>query len=684
MPGIVLFGRRCRFASDDLIVPAIYGVIVDSTWMAITGYLYATEIEDQLWKRTYLSLCFAVFALEIFLDWLMGWLALRGTVADDRPRRHTAGCFYSLVCLFLLETVMHVTALGLIYSQSTSSSNALVYCASLFLVRVVLVLLWLVFELAMSVAVDEGSKMWACCLMPLLSLAVFVAKRRNADDMLNSGQTSETAANIAALFSALFSDATLIPSDVLIGLMLVKEQQLAASGVSSQPSPRTEMFGTLQELDSRPFHMSWMNMAWFYDYAVSIYGFPLYMFSNFGSGFLHLCCPWSSTAPRSATEAMRKYIDRGWSSYCLCCCPASCIGRDPKQHEDLFYTSLGNELFKTPFMVCLDHQKKAIVVAIRGTLSISDLVVDLHFGVTEIVIPAFNGSDSFVAHTHHGIYQTARTIFNELDAKHVIHSLLEMHPDYKLVTCGHSLGGGVAILLAHLFKTSPGYHRISSNTFAFGYSPPGCMITAEAQDYFLSFCTSVVLGDDVIPRLTPRTVHALKEDVKAALRRCNDRRKVDIVASALVRVVLKYIWRITGQPSMASRRRSAFTPIFGTSSNETRPDSASISTPLIESLAIGQLDEPPRDISYVSFIAGHIVHIRRIRGTQYAEQRGASVDHLVDRRYSGEEFMDSEFEIILGDAEEFHQIHITNAMGIDHLPNRLEDAFRSLQKIHRI
>lgn len=59
------------------------------------------------------------------------------------------------------------------------------------------------------------------------------------------------------------------------------------------------------------------------------------------------------------------------------------------------------------------------------------------------------------------------------------------------------------------------------------------MITAEALPYFETFCTSVVLGSDVVPRLNRNTVENLKHNVARAVRTCN-RHKLEVIGGFLV------------------------------------------------------------------------------------------------------------------------------------------------------
>jgi hypothetical protein len=71
-----------------------------------------------------------------------------------------------------------------------------------------------------------------------------------------------------------------------------------------------------------------------------------------------------------------------------------------------------------------------------------------------------------------------------------------------------SLGGGIAAVLAHLLKSElypvrafESEARQAAPVKCFAYSPPGCIISAHGKEYFETFCTSIVVGLDVIPRM---------------------------------------------------------------------------------------------------------------------------------------------------------------------------------------
>lgn len=79
------------------------------------------------------------------------------------------------------------------------------------------------------------------------------------------------------------------------------------------------------------------------------------------------------------------------------------------------------------------------------------------------------------------MYLTATQILDVLDKNQVLDKLIDEHKDYQLVITGHSLGAGVASVLAVLLKPKEKY----SNLVCYAFSPPGCVLR-----YFSIICFS--------------------------------------------------------------------------------------------------------------------------------------------------------------------------------------------------
>lgn len=186
--------------------------------------------------------------------------------------------------------------------------------------------------------------------------------------------------------------------------------------------------------------------------------------------------------------------------------------------------------------VAVEHDLKAIVLTCRGTLGLSDVLVDLTCDYREISVDGGDPQGHYFVHS--GMYESAV----QLTAKHsrvhqTLVDALEQYPDYGLVLCGHSLGGGVAALLAinsampaDAFKAQnaarerPIRHpRITTpfvTSFASGL-PPGrpihcyaygvpAVASSDLARYSSGLITSIIQNADVVPTLSLGVLRDLK------------------------------------------------------------------------------------------------------------------------------------------------------------------------------
>jgi sn1-specific diacylglycerol lipase len=104
------------------------------------------------------------------------------------------------------------------------------------------------------------------------------------------------------------------------------------------------------------------------------------------------------------------------------------------KQEDIIYASFFNrvcsfcanstltnnyipQVYEIPFFVALDHQHQAVVIAIRGTLSLKDTLTDMTADSDHMDVEGVED-----AHAHKGILQAARFIMNTLNNLQLLHS----------------------------------------------------------------------------------------------------------------------------------------------------------------------------------------------------------------------------------------------------------------------
>ncbi|XP_071707416.1 uncharacterized protein [Rutidosis leptorrhynchoides] len=146
-----------------------------------------------------------------------------------------------------------------------------------------------------------------------------------------------------------------------------------------------------------------------------------------------------------------------------------------------------------PYLLYLDHAHCDIVLAIRGL----NLAIHTDYAVlldNKLGRRKFDGG-----YVHNGLLKAAGVV---LDAESdTLKKLLESYPSYTLTLTGHSLGSGVAALLAMVVVTNRDKlgNIDRKRVRCFSIAPARCMSLNLAVRY-ADVINSVVLQDDFLPR----------------------------------------------------------------------------------------------------------------------------------------------------------------------------------------
>ncbi|KAI9670861.1 MAG: hypothetical protein M1817_003746 [Caeruleum heppii] len=126
--------------------------------------------------------------------------------------------------------------------------------------------------------------------------------------------------------------------------------------------------------------------------------------------------------------------------------------------------------------VSLDHDSKAVVLTCRGTLGFEDILTDMTCDYDEL---RWRGKTYKV---HKGIHASARRLLEGGGGRVMatIKAALEEFPEYGLVMCGHSLGGGVAAVLAILVSEPDAGGRTGSAFMTAADPRPAPLMLATA------------------------------------------------------------------------------------------------------------------------------------------------------------------------------------------------------------
>ncbi|MGL4270806.1 MAG: lipase family protein, partial [Pseudomonas paracarnis] len=115
-----------------------------------------------------------------------------------------------------------------------------------------------------------------------------------------------------------------------------------------------------------------------------------------------------------------------------------------------------DEKFGTDTQAFITHHDEVILISVRGTVSRADALRD-----ADAHQVAFEGG---IGKAHDGFYQAYRAMRN-----FVLQYLDQFHTGQRIVICGHSLGGAIALLLAEGLRRTPDAHY---NILLYTYGAP--------------------------------------------------------------------------------------------------------------------------------------------------------------------------------------------------------------------
>ncbi|KRY92865.1 Sn1-specific diacylglycerol lipase beta [Trichinella pseudospiralis] len=527
MPGMHMFGRRWAVATDDFVFPALTEAVLRFLWFVITVAIFTSHKEESCTMAGRLNLfiitSFVYNLILVVYCMHLAYASSRGGVLNCMVR---TGVVKILSCRFPLAVLEACWAIvGAVWLSQADQTGTCDW-SFLFLIRfavygcwfllgLMLVSLLLVFDPLGHFhygdlrLVDHAQKVWRRRFQ-----TIFCCFGRNDRIKVAFEDTAE-------LLSSLFGDVDLVLTDIWAGLILLADE-------------RNNLL-RIRELKTEPVVPlpDWMNveqMLRFAQFAVGVYGWPYFVCSSAYS-IRPLC---SLVRRLSCFHRCRCDSTLVMQDNCCLCNTSAFLLQTGLVETDLFYVNFHNEVWETPFVACIDHRTRSVVVAIRGSSSFRDAFTDLCLNEDCLQLDAADsyqsctGTDTNTVLVHRGILRTARYVHQKLTAENVLEDLFVLQPDYELVLTGHSLGAGVAVVVAMLLR--PKYPKLR----CFAYSPPGCVIDRTSLAYTKQFVCSVIVGDDLVPRLSFQSLTELKAALIEVLQ-CSSRPKFDILVKGIFR-----------------------------------------------------------------------------------------------------------------------------------------------------
>nr|XP_051695029.1 diacylglycerol lipase-beta isoform X4 [Oryctolagus cuniculus] len=448
MPGMVLFGRRWAIASDDLVFPGFLELLLRVLW----------------------------------------WIGILMLYVMHRGKLDCAGgvllSSYLIVLIVLLAVIICTVLAIVCVSMRVGSSSPPPWS-----------------PLSLSLTRWGGRWLHIPLLVPVTWIVVSPASSSTASRQQPPacGKPESGSCAVASGRTTILEDTDLVPSDIAAGLALLHQQQdnissnLEPDDVVSRPPEPSQEADLDEELENCHHYMQ---------FAAAAYGWPLYIYRN---PFTGLCKIGGDCCRSRPTEYDLVGGDQ------LNCHFGSILHTTGLQYRDFIHVSFHDKVYELPFLVALDHRKESVVVAVRGTMSLQDILTDLS-AESETLDCECGVQDRLV---HKGISQAARYVYRRLIGDGILSQAFSIAPEYRLVVVGHSLGAGAAALLAIMLRNS--YPQVR----CYAFSPPRGLLSKSLCEYSKSFTVSLVLGKDVIPRLSVTNLEDLKRRILRVIAHCS-------------------------------------------------------------------------------------------------------------------------------------------------------------------
>ena len=535
MPALEACCRKWEFASDDLVFPFFGAVLFRISCLigTLIAVGYFREAFGCFESRLLVGFTFSVIAViivAIVVDFAIMIFSARGTIVRPRLRWPVKHLLHVRLLAFLVEILLLIVGTVIAFKPDigngdyTNNGTAITSCPkieqAITLIRIISGVDWCVLVvLAFAIVVyldplhfystranrtirlvhteglDETEQHWirvqntwekrfkvACCIT-------------GRDD-----EHQVAYKEVAQLFTNFFGDLNVVPSDIAAGLALLQKKHLAAIKNESEVSHTASVPLNLQSGEDM---MAYKRSLHYLKHALAVYTWSLHIYMNLKCGLCSLC-QYLTCAPCTPPS------DGVVGDNC-CGCNMAGVRRVAGlvDEDDVVYASFTNDIYQSPFLVLLDHEHRSVVVSIRGTLSMGDVITDLVANPERVQLPE-PLSQYFV---HKGILRTAERIRDKLIEEDILDGAFMRGVGYNLIIVGHSLGAGCAAILGLLLRERyPDLH-------CYCYSPPGTVIDDQGAAYTETFVTSITLGHDLVSHASIQTFTSLKEDLARAIER---------------------------------------------------------------------------------------------------------------------------------------------------------------------
>ncbi|KAF2286611.1 hypothetical protein GH714_022857 [Hevea brasiliensis] len=296
----------------------------------------------------------------------------------------------------------------------------------------------------------------------------------------------------------------------------------------------------------------------------------------------------------------------------------------------------GIECDEPGYYIGIDPRKKLIILGIRGTHTVYDLITD--------IVSSSDGEVTFEGYsTHFGTAEAARWFLNH--EMGTIRKCLEKYEGFRLRLVGHSLGAAIASLLAIMLRKRS-YEELGFSpdiVSAIGFATPPC-VSRELAESCADFVTTVVMQDDIVPRLSVASLARLRNEIlqtdwMSVIEKEDWRSVIGLVTNAkqVVSSVQDVAWKLADYAKFRSNKNSSDGPIYKQSLAASGANSTSKAT--IVNNSVLKKEGAACMVSEELFVPGTVYYLKRNIDTNASSRNGREVEFFtLWKRHPGEHF----------------------------------------------
>ena len=477
------------------------------------------------------------------LSFALAMLSAQGSILDVQKRRHVTTLIYARLPIFFLEMTWTVATTMIAFDLFNTGSVCKIETG----IRIAVILEWILVLSLFVAAIFIFNPLESRRMdRSMVDERLYWKRKFFLCKMRQDQQVRQALDDIAALLSAFFSENDYVLSDIIAGLLLLVHSPHKRIPPAINPVEKSAQFPEWMKLPNclEPAHR-------YLKLSVAVYGWPQYIVGNCGCSSWCLLCRRLSCCKTQSGETDLLIVEDN-----CCSCHSSALMLTLDSDCKLCFLSYRNGLFEAPFAVIIDQRTNAIVIAIRGSASFMDIVTDLSlnedlFSSIDVDSDPILRSDKELdghgeVRVHRGILKGARYIYETLATNHVLEDLEIQYPNYHIAICGHSLGAGIGSLLALLLKLK------YSDVRCFAFAPPGSVISENGIADTEKSTLTILVGDDMIPRMTYQSIHLLKIEIEREIA-STDKAKYEILIKGIFKLFISYPFSLHRDDSLSTQ-----------------------------------------------------------------------------------------------------------------------------------